>query len=190
MTAWVISEAILRRFGISESVKELSKPGAAARLGKSDYERLAAFRYTLRRFLSFSEVAAHEIGLASQQYQALLEIRGFAGRDAITINDLAQRLLIKHNSAVGLVNRLEAVGLVRRQAAVGDRRKVDIVLTPKGGLAFERLAATHHAELTRIGPELRAFLDYVAPARRPGGRRKPAAIVRPKRATTRPARGA
>jgi DNA-binding MarR family transcriptional regulator len=144
-------------------VKDTGKPPGAP-LGKSDYEKLAAFRHTLRRFLSFSEAAAREIGLASQQYQALLAVRGFPGRDAITVNELAQRLLIKHNSAVGLVNRLEAEGLVRRQAAVGDRRKVEVVLTSRGTLAFERLAATHHAELARIGPELREFLEYVTPS--------------------------
>jgi DNA-binding MarR family transcriptional regulator len=158
------------------TVKDAGK-AAGTRLGKSDYERLAAFRYTLRRFLSFSEAAAREIGLASQQYQALLTVKGFPGREAITVNELAQRLLIKHNSAVGLVNRLEAEGLVQRQSAIGDRRKVDILLTPKGTLAFERLAATHHAELARIGPELRDFLEYVS---------NPAASA-PADATTRPA---
>lgn len=155
-------------------MKDAEKP-PGTRLGKSDYERLAAFRYTLRRFLSFSEAAAREIGLASQQYQALLAVKGFAGREAITVNELAQQLLIRHNSAVGLVNRLEAEGLVRRQSAVEDRRKVDILLTPKGSLAFERLAATHHAELARIGPELRDFLKYLSrpppPAPAPNAKR-------------------
>jgi DNA-binding MarR family transcriptional regulator len=147
-------------------VKDAGKP-PGARLGKLDYERLAAFRYTLRRFLSFSEAAAREIGLASQQYQALLAVKGFPGPDPITINELAQQLLIKHNSAVGLVNRLEAEGLARRQSAVGDRRKVDLVLTSKGTLAFEQLAATHHAELARIGPELREVLEYVSHSSQP-----------------------
>jgi DNA-binding MarR family transcriptional regulator len=171
-------------------VKDVGRP-PAARLGKSDYERLAAFRYTLRRFLSFSEAAAREIGLASQQYQALLAVKGFSGPDAITINQLAQQLLIKHNSAVGLVNRLEAEGLVRRQSAVGDRRKVDLVLTPKGGLALERLAATHHAELARTGPELRDVLEYVLRSSQGEPSRvvsRPIA-VRSKKAGTRPRRG-
>ncbi len=130
-------------------------------LGKFDYEKLAAFRHTLRRFLMFSESAAREIGLASQQYQALLAVRGHPGRDAIAISELAEQLLIKHNSAVGLVDRLEAEGLVRRQPSTADRRKVDIVLTSKGTRRFERLARTHHAELARIGPQLREFLEYV-----------------------------
>jgi DNA-binding MarR family transcriptional regulator len=155
-----------------------AKTPANTALGKSDYERLAAFRYTLRRFLSFSEAAARDIGLASQQYQALLAVRGCPGRDAITVNELARQLLIKHNSAVGLVNRLESEGLVRRQAAVGDRRKVDVVLTPKGARAFERLAATHHAELARIGPQLRDFLEYVSPLAASAGGMKTLRVAR------------
>jgi DNA-binding MarR family transcriptional regulator len=135
-----------------------------ARLGKSDYQMLASFRYTLRRFLAFSEAAARDIGLASQQYQALLVVKGYPGGGAITINELARQLLIKHNSAVGLVDRLEAEGLVRRQPAARDRRKVDLLLTAKGTRVFERLAATHHAELARIEPQLRQFLEYVSRA--------------------------
>jgi DNA-binding MarR family transcriptional regulator len=138
------------------------RTAARVRLRKADYERLAAFRKTLRRFLSFSEAAARRIGLASQQYQALLVVKGCPARDGITISELAQHLLIKHNSAVGLVDRLEAEGLVRRQPVVGDRRKVDICLTPKGTRVFERLAAVHHAELARIGPQLMDFFEYVS----------------------------
>ena len=134
------------------------------RLGSPDYRRLAAFRYTLRRFLSFSEAAARRIGIASQQYQALLAVMGHPGQDAITVKELAHQLLIKHNSAVGLVDRLEAEALVRRQSSVVDRRKVGIVLTPKGVRLFEGLAAAHHAELRRIGPELRNFLEYMLAA--------------------------
>jgi DNA-binding MarR family transcriptional regulator len=134
------------------------------RLGRPDYRRLAAFRYTLRRFLSFSEMAARRIGLASQQYQALLAVMGHSGQDPITVKDLAHQLLIKHNSAVGLVDRLEAEGLVRRQAGVADRRKVGILLTSKGVRVFEGLAAAHHSELKRIGPELRDFLEYMLTA--------------------------
>jgi DNA-binding MarR family transcriptional regulator len=157
-------------------MSDMDKP-AGARLGKADYEMLAAFRFTLRRFLSFSEEAAREIGLASQQYQALLAVKGYPGGEAITINELALQLLIKHNSAVGLVDRLEAEGLVRRQPAARDRRKVDILLTAKGTRILERLAATHHAELARIEPQLRQFLEYVsrsATLRSVPGRARPA----------------
>ena len=129
-------------------------------LDPSEYQMLAAFRYALRRFLSFSESAAAEVGLAAQQYQALLAIKARRGSENVTINELASLLLIKHNSAVGLVDRLEAEGLVKRTVATDDRRKVNLRLTARGLRVFERLAAAHREELRRIGPELAEFLQY------------------------------
>src|SRR5512140_2147750 len=99
---------------------------------KTEYEILAEFRYTLRRFMRFSESAAGKVGLTPQQHQALLAIKGFPGREKITIGELAERLQIKHNSAVGLVNRLEAENLIDRSQAADDRRQVFISLTEHG----------------------------------------------------------
>jgi DNA-binding MarR family transcriptional regulator len=129
-------------------------------LDPAEYQKLAEFRYALRRFLSFSESAAAGVGLAAQQYQALLAIKGRGGDDSVTINELAHLLLIKHNSAVGLVDRLEAEGLVKRSVDADDRRKVNLRLTARGSRIFERLATAHREELRRIGPELAEFLDY------------------------------
>jgi len=131
-------------------------------LDPAEYQKLAEFRYALRRFLSFSESAAAEVGLAAQQYQALLAIKGRGGDDSVTINELAHLLLIKHNSAVGLVDRLEAEGLVKRSMDPEDRRKVNLRLTARGSRIFERLATAHREELRRIGPELAEFLEYFA----------------------------
>ena len=139
-------------------------------LAPSEYEVLAAFRYALRHFLSFSDAAAAEVGLASQQYQALLAIKGSHGGDSVTINDLANLMLIKHNSAVGLVDRLESEGLVKRSVAPEDRRKVNVRLTRRGVRVFERLAAVHRDELRRIGPKLAEFFEYFA-RQPPSGRR-------------------
>ena len=136
-------------------------------LEPDEYQALAAFRHALRHFLSFSESAAAEMGLAAQQYEALLAIKGCVGRDAVTINELASLLLIKHNSAVGLVDRLESEGLVKRSIAPEDRRKVNVRLTRKGARIFERLAAVHRDELRRIGPQLGEFLTYFS--QRSGG---------------------
>jgi DNA-binding MarR family transcriptional regulator len=136
------------------------RPRAMRALDPSEYEVLAAFRFTLRHFLSFSEAAAAEVGLAAQQYQALLAIKASPGVDSLTINELASVLLIKHNSAVGLVDRLELEGLVRRSIAPEDRRKVNVRLTRKGVRVLERLAAVHRGELRRIGPKLAGFFEY------------------------------
>ena len=90
-----------------------TKKQRPANLGPAEYRTLAAFRYTLRRFLSFSDVAASAVGLTQQQYQALLVMKARSGM--LSITELASQLLVKHHSAVGLVDRLEQQGLVRRE---------------------------------------------------------------------------
>ncbi|HWT99096.1 MAG TPA: hypothetical protein VN229_15820, partial [Terriglobales bacterium] len=58
---------------------------SSPKLSKDDYEKLAEFRLGLRRFLDFSEQAAKEMGLTPRQHQALLSIRGYPGKDSITV---------------------------------------------------------------------------------------------------------
>lgn len=125
---------------------------------QEEYEVLAEFRYTLRRFMSFSENAAKEVGITPQQHQALLAIKGFPGREQITIHELAQRLQIKHHSTVGLVNRLEAENLITRSPGRDDRRKVFISLTEHGLSILKKLSDIHRAELRRLSPQLRLLL--------------------------------
>lgn len=129
-------------------------------LSKTEYELLAAFRYTLRKFLRFSEEAARTLGLEPQQHQALLAVKGFPGRERITISELAERLQIRHHSAVGLVNRLVDLDLLVRQGAT-DRRQVYIALTPHGEAVLEQLTTVHKAELARLGPELQRVLHQL-----------------------------
>lgn len=128
------------------------------KLKKSDYESLSEFRYAIRKFLSFSETAAEEVGLTSQQHQALLAIKGFAERDRITNGELSERLQIKHHSAVGLLNRLEAQNLIRREQSDHDRREIYIALTERGEELLEQLTAVHQKELQLIAPQLSGIL--------------------------------
>ena len=127
-----------------------------ARLKSSDYALLADFRYVLRQFLAFSENRAAALGLAPQQHQALLAIKGFAG--APTVGDLARRLVVRHNSAVGLVNRLVAAKLVDRCSDEADRRRASLVLTRRGEAILARLTAAHRQELRRISKPLQKLL--------------------------------
>jgi DNA-binding MarR family transcriptional regulator len=129
------------------------------RMSKTDYERLSAFRYALRKFLKFSEEAAEAAGLTARQHQALLAIKGFPGRDHITNGELAERLKIQHQSAVGLVNRLEEKVMVARVAGDADGRESYVRVTRSGEAVLERLAAAHKTELKRIGPELASILQ-------------------------------
>jgi DNA-binding MarR family transcriptional regulator len=131
-------------------------------LSKSQYEMLAAFRYALRQFLHFSEEAAHAAGITPQQHQALLAIKGFPGRDCMTVGELAERLQLRHHSAVGLVDRLAAEKWVARAPSVKDRRQVFVRLTRRGQDVLERLSSAHTEQLKRMGPELILRLNQLA----------------------------
>ena len=124
--------------------------------GAVDYRLLAEFRHLLRGFLSFSEDAARKAGLPPQQHQALLALKGYEGNP--TVGQLAQSLLLKHHSAVGLVDRLARAGLLARERDPKDRRRVTLALTAKAERALERLSATHQEELRRLAPGLKAIL--------------------------------
>ncbi|EJC70721.1 transcriptional regulator [Rhizobium leguminosarum bv. viciae WSM1455] len=106
------------------------------------YEGLAGFRLAMRRFLSFSEAALAEAGVTSQQYQALLVVRTAPGWQ-IRLRDLAEQMLMQHNSAVQLVDRMCLAGLAERIPAEDDKRSVLIGLTTMGELTLESLAKIH-----------------------------------------------
>lgn len=145
------------------SLIETSKSSfpTSTRISKTEYEVLAEFRFALRQFTSFSDAAIEEVGLTPQRHQALLAIQGFPGREQITIGELAERLQIKHHSAVGLVNRLEADGLIDRSTAPNDRRKVLIALSQRGLSILEKLSNSHREELRQLSPQLRLLLERI-----------------------------
>jgi DNA-binding MarR family transcriptional regulator len=129
-----------------------------SRLTKSHYELLAELRHSLRRFQRFSREAARAAGLTPQQHQALLAIKGFPGRDFVSIGELAERLQVRHHSAVGLVDRLARRQRVLRSHSPSDRRKVEVRLSPRGAKCIEGLSAAHLRELRELGPGIRRLL--------------------------------
>jgi DNA-binding MarR family transcriptional regulator len=139
------------------------KPTPRHALNDADYEQLAEFRYVLRHFLIFSENAAASAGLSAQQHQALLAIKAARAKMPVTAGLLADRLAIRHHSAVGLIDRLEHKALIRRLRNPEDRRQVLILLTPAADRLLARLSAAHQRELKRIAPLLRGLLNHVAP---------------------------
>ena len=120
-----------------------------------DYQRLLSFRTGLRRFLRWSEERAGEAGLTPSQHQLMLAIRGHDDPRGPTMGDSADYLLLKHHSAVELVDRAEAAGLVRRIQDVGDHRVVRLALTRSGEHILEKLGALTVAELSRLAPRMR-----------------------------------
>ena len=132
-------------------VTEADTSASDAALTKADYEALARFRYGLRMYFRFTERNVRMVGLTPQQYQLMLAIMGYPGREWATVTELAERLQSSHNSVVGLVDRSEANGLVQRQPHSGDRRAVAVHLTDKGREILAKLVTTHRNELARLG---------------------------------------
>jgi DNA-binding MarR family transcriptional regulator len=127
-------------------------------LDDNAYQGLAGFRYALRRFLAFSEVAASAAGVTSQQYQAMLAIKVHPDQ-AIMIKELARQMLLQPNGAVQLVDRLVNAGLAARRQSPTDRRSVLVILTEKGAVLLERLAADHLQEMFKHEPLLAESLN-------------------------------
>jgi DNA-binding MarR family transcriptional regulator len=129
-----------------------SRTGAV--MDESAYRNLALFRKALRTFLAFSEQTARKAGLTSQQHQAVLVIRGLGPEQGVTIGDLANHLLLKPQTAVGLVDRLVGSNLVVRIPDDEDRRRVLLKLTAKAERILKDLSADHLSEISRDAPKL------------------------------------
>jgi len=122
---------------------------------------LASFRFELRQFLHFSECAALDAGLHPQQHQLLLQVAGAAEGAAVTIAYAAERLGLKHNSTVELVNRSEREGLMMRRTDATDRRRALLHLTRKGHRVLNGLTADHARELSEQAPRLALALTRI-----------------------------
>ncbi|HEX4006591.1 MAG TPA: MarR family winged helix-turn-helix transcriptional regulator [Acidobacteriaceae bacterium] len=123
-------------------------------LTRAQTRRLAEFRFQLRKFLHFSSIAAEGVGLRSQQYQLLQCVWGMPEELDPTIANVAARMLLKHNSAVELVDRTIEQGLLRRCPDPTDHRRILLRMTPHGEKLLASLAAWHLRELEEAGPEL------------------------------------
>jgi DNA-binding MarR family transcriptional regulator len=123
---------------------------AIDRVSDADYRRLLAFRTQLRRFVHWSEEQAEAIGITPAQHQLLLAVRGADDRRGPTVGDIASSLMLRHHSAVGLVDRAADAGLVRRVPDRNDHRCVRLRLTADGARKLARLSQRHLEELERL----------------------------------------
>jgi DNA-binding MarR family transcriptional regulator len=128
-----------------------------ADLSKAQYMRLLTFRTGLRRFLHWSEQEAKAAGLTAAQHQLLLAIRGHDDARGPTVGDVADSLLLRHHSAVGLVDRAEKSGLVTRHVDTTDQRVVRLHLTSLGARRLRQLSEIHLEELARLASPFRGL---------------------------------
>jgi DNA-binding MarR family transcriptional regulator len=136
----------------------------------SDYRALAALRHRIRLFLSEGDAAARRARLEPQQYLLLLAVRGLPQGAKATIQVLAQRLMLKHNSTVELIDRLETHGYLRRSQSREDRRCILVKLLPRGKQLVERVARERLTELRGGGEALSDALDTLL-GRKPNSQR-------------------
>ena len=122
-----------------------------------DYRRLLELRTGLRRFLRWSEQQARSAGMTPAQHQLLLAIRGHGDDRGPTIGDVAGYLLLRHHSAVGLIDRAAAAGLVARGSDPDNPSAVRLRLTDRGARQLEALSEQHLEELAHLAPTMHAL---------------------------------
>jgi DNA-binding MarR family transcriptional regulator len=140
---------------------EPSPSQRSRRLTHADYQALGAFRHALRKFLAFSEAGAVALGVTPQQHQALLAVRAHPGPGTISVGELADCLIIKNHSALGLVDRLVARGLITRTPAPEDRRRVSLSLTAEGARLLETISRNNMAQLKSTLPIFTDLIEAV-----------------------------
>lgn len=134
-------------------------------LPNSVYTRLLRLRTSLRHFERWSEQQARAAGLTPAQHQLLLAVRGHGDERGPTIGEVADYLILRHHSAVELVDRADAAGLVRRQRDKDDHRVVRLHLTANGARRLEQLSSLHLEELKRLAPQLSDLSEGLEPLR-------------------------
>jgi DNA-binding MarR family transcriptional regulator len=132
----------------------------------AEYRALAELRYRIRKFVGEGDAVARAAGLEPQQYLLLLAVRGLPEGVEATIRTLADRLALKHHSAVELIDRLEAHGYVRRSRSRDDRRSVFVALLPRGEKLLEQVAGDRIGELRASGT---AFVNAISALMEDGG---------------------
>jgi DNA-binding MarR family transcriptional regulator len=148
-----------------------TKKARINRAAPARLDELAEFRYRLRKFLSFSEVASEVVGISAQQYQLLQVVAAVPEGRESSISYVAERMLVRHNSAVELVDRAVKSGLVCRVADESDHRRSLLEITDRGAEVLARLVAEHLAEIDAEGPEMMRALQRLIAGRAGSSRR-------------------
>lgn len=136
-------------------------------LSDSDYERLAELRYGLRRFLHWSGEQAKAAGLTPAQHQLLLAVRAWTDERGPSVSDIAAVLLIRHHSAVELVDRAQEAGLIRRRRDPDLQTLVRLSLTDAGAAKLRSLSELHLRELAQLAPSMRLLWSAIGEAEMP-----------------------
>jgi DNA-binding MarR family transcriptional regulator len=96
-----------------------------------------SLRKASRRLTQFYDDALAPVGLRSTQYAILGELAG-AGSGPVTLNQLAQALVLDRSGLGHSLRPLQRDGLIRLDKGTDDRRTTHVVLTPEGRRRYKR----------------------------------------------------
>ena len=143
----VMSDGETCRVGLRYNLTNMGDDNMKTHDAATRLKSMAEFRYQLRRFLNFSEMASERCGVGAQQYQLMQVIAAMPEGQEASITYLAERMVLRHNSTVELVDRAQRVGLVRRETDAKDMRRSLVKMTPEGEAILQQLVAEHLREL-------------------------------------------
>lgn len=132
-------------------------PAGAApprQVGDEGYARLADLRAGIRRYLAWAEQRARAHGMTPAQVQLALVVRTHPDPAGPTLTELAEALLLRHHSVVGLVDRAEQAGFVARERDPERPSLVHVTLTAEGARRLQALSALHLDWLAEHGGQL------------------------------------
>lgn len=138
-------------------------------LTQREFEQLLSLRTSLRHFLRWSEHQAKAAGLTPAHHHLLLAIRGHPDPEGPTIGSIAESLMLRHHSVVGLVDRAVRAGLIRRAPDARNSRIVRLRLTPHGLAKLEALADAHRQELAKLVHTMQTLWESLERAGDVGG---------------------
>jgi DNA-binding MarR family transcriptional regulator len=151
------------------SAARARSPRQAKPSGKVDeagYARLAELRAGIRGYLAWAEQQAREHDLTPAQVQLALAVRAHPDPAGPTLTELADALLLRHHSVVGLVDRAEQAGMVERRRSSERPSHVHVRLTAAGADRLDTVSALHLEWLAEFGPRLAETCDSFTRAAR------------------------
>lgn len=92
-----------------------------------------------------------KLGITYPQYLVLMVLWE---QDGITVNDIAEKLILNTNTVTPLLKRMEVLKIISRKRSSLDERKVLITLTDKGRMMREEAASIPERlveELQQVG---------------------------------------
>jgi len=100
------------------------------------------------------------LGITYPQYLVLMILWE---NDHVTVNDIADKLILNTNTVTPLLKRMEVMGLLTRQQSKTDQRKVIISLTEKGSELQHEAAQIpiRLMEKLNIEPNENQFADFL-----------------------------